>query len=141
MNFAGPRAFARQMLAGDRLALRPVLDRIQATGEWTELVLYRAGRWQVELVVIRPNVVIPKHRHLRVDSCDVALGGAGSIEIGQRPSRPFERAMRGAIAANLVRVPKGEWHGGAGGEQGGVFLSFQEWDGEPGFITEDWQAW
>jgi hypothetical protein len=39
-------------------------------------------------------------------------------------------------------VPRAAWHEGHAGPDGVVWLSFQEWrDGEPGFVTEDWQPW
>lgn len=140
-SFAGPRAFARHMLADDRLRLRPLLDQMQSTEQWSEMVLFRESCWQAALIIIRPNVLVPKHRHLRVASCDIGLGGSGLLTIEPvMADRPADRPMRGPLAANLIRIPKGAWHGGPAGPQGGAFLSFQQWDGEPGFIAEDWEA-
>lgn len=130
------------MLADDRLKLAPQLHLIQSTDHWTEVVLYRETNWQVALIVIRPDVVVPRHRHVRVDSCDVALGGSGIVDIEPlHHGRIGEKAMRGPLAANLIRVPRRAWHGGKTGPQGGVFLSFQQWFGEPGMISEDWEPW
>jgi quercetin dioxygenase-like cupin family protein len=138
-QFAGPRAFARHMLAGDRLQLRPLFDSAHAfAGIATESVVFREGCWQVELVAMLPGAVVPRHRHNRVDSVDLVLGGTGRGDVA---GRPLGAPQRGRLAANLVRVPKGRWHGGQAGEQGVLYLSFQQWDGPPGLISEDWEAW
>jgi len=139
-TFAGPRAFARFMLKDDRLLIRPRLDSITlVSGYVVEVILFREACWQVELITMLPGVAVPKHRHNRVDSCDLMLGGTtASVEIGGRMVKPFQR---GQLAANLVRVGKGVWHHGQPEENGAVYLSFQKWDGEPGLIGEDWETW
>lgn len=139
-SFPGPRGFARYMLDGDRLLIRPQLDSISIFGGYAiEVILFREACWQVELITMLPGVVVPKHRHNRVDSCDLMIGGTpGCVEIGERAISPLRR---GSLAANLVRVGKGVWHHGKSGKSGAVYLSFQKWDGEPGLISEDWEAW
>jgi hypothetical protein len=139
-TFAGSRAFARYMLRDDRLLIRPRLNLITVFGEYAiEVVLFRESCWQVELITMLPGAVVPMHRHNRVDSCDLMLGGTTSdVVIGGKSVKPFQR---GPITANLVRVGKGVWHHGQPEENGAVYLSFQRWDGEPGLISEDWEVW
>lgn len=140
-TFAGPRAFARHMLKDDRLLLRPHVGDVAiapAPGGWAiECVLFREACWQVELVVLTPGVVAPRHRHNRVDSCDLLLAGRPSaITVGDVIRAPA--AQRGSLAANLIRIGKGVWHSGEP-SNGAVYLSFQKWDGEPGVIGDDWE--
>ncbi len=138
MTFAGPRAFARHMLSRG-IAAQPLLGGLNAFGGIAmEGVLYRSGEWQVELVALMPGAVVPKHRHMRVDSVDLALGGDGVVVVGNREMR---QQRRGRAEANLLRIGKGAWHEGAAGENGALYLSFQQWDGNPGLISEDWHAW
>lgn len=139
-TFAGPRAFARFMLRDDRLLIRPQLDSIAVFGGYAiEVVLFRQACWQVELITMLPGANVPMHRHMRVDSCDLMIGGTtAGVVIGGRAVKPFQR---GPLASNLVRVGKGVWHGGQPEGNGAVYLSFQRWDGEPGLISEDWEAW
>ena len=137
-SFAGPRAFARYMLREDRVSLRPLYDRIMTYGGGTlESILFREGPWQVELIAAMPNASAPMHRHLRCASADLLLNGSvrGTVE-GRGFSPP-----RGPLQAQLKTIGKGEWHGGSAGPQGFIYLSFQQWDGEPDFISEDWEAW
>lgn len=139
MNWRSVKHFARDMLRGDRLCLRPESGLVSGCDLWSEFILFREGEFQVELITFRPGSVVPRHCHLRSDSCDLWLGGPGSeFEIGGRAG-PSE--ARGALAANLVAVPAGVWHGGHAGILGAAYLSFQKWDGEPDFISRDWQAW
>lgn len=133
------RAFARSMLAGDRLTLAPNLGLMSSTEQWSESVIYRDGSFQIQLVVLRPNVQVARHCHRRVESLDLALCGSGHLYIGER-SQAFGAGMRGSLAANLVPIKRGVWHAGASGPVGGSYLSFQQWDGEPGFISEDWEC-
>lgn len=139
-TFPGSRAFARFMLRDDRLLIRPLLDSITVFSDYAiEVILFREACWQVELITMLPGAIVPMHRHNRVDSCDLMLGGTTSgVVIGGRRVKPFQR---GSIPANLVRVGKGAWHRGQPESSGAVYLSFQHWDGEPGLISEDWETW
>jgi len=139
MSAPGLRRYARTMLADNRLALAPSLDGVQSTADWTEATLHTAGEYQTQLIVLRPGTHVPRHRHLRCDSLDVALCGNGQVQIGAYAAG-FGAGRRGPLAANLVHVPRGEWHGGEVGHAGMVFLSFQHWIGPPGFISDDWEA-
>lgn len=136
-SFAGPRAFARYMLRDDRLLIRPQLDSIHVFNNYAiELVLFRESCWQVELITMLPDAVVPVHRHNRVDSCDLML--AGDIDGVVVGGVSVSHIRRGSLPANLVRVGKGIWHGGRPAKQGAVYLSFQKWDGPPGVISDDW---
>lgn len=136
-SFAGPRAFARYMLHGG-LKLRPMYDQIMDyRGLGLETVLFREACWQVELLAAMPDSAIPMHRHLRCASADLLLNGTVS---GTISGRGFS-APRGPLEAQLKTISIGEWHGGASGPHGFVYLSFQKWNGEPTFISQDWEAW
>lgn len=139
MNFTGVRAFARHMLQDNRLLLRPLPDSCFVFGSVAmEGVLFREGCWQVELASMPPDVRVPKHRHNRVDSADLLLFGGGVARVagGENSARP-----RGALAANLVLVPRGVWHEGESGPAGVMYLSFQRWhDGPVGLLSDDWEA-
>jgi quercetin dioxygenase-like cupin family protein len=129
------RHFAKAMLAGNRLRIEPDLSRIRAFRGALEVILYREGCWQVELVAGLPGTPIPQHRHLRVDSYELCLGGSVDAAIN---GIAMKNAQRGSLCANLIRIPLGAWHGGDAGANGVVFLSFQKWQGEPSFISDDW---
>lgn len=139
-TFAGPRAFARFMLRDDRLLIRPVINSISVFGSYCiEAVLFRDACWQVELVTMLPGAVVPKHRHNRVDSCDLLISGwSPAVVIG---GKSVKAVRHEALLPNLVRIGKGVWHEGQPERNGAVYLSFQKWDGEPGLISEDWDEW
>jgi hypothetical protein len=138
-SFTGPRAFGRYMLREGRLPLRPLYDQIMAfRGRILESILFREGCWQVELVVGMPHAGTEMHRHLRCASADLLLNGTVSGTVG---GRGVSHPKRGELAAQLRTIGKGEWHGGASGPDGLVYLSFQKWDGEPTFISQDWEPW
>lgn len=137
MKYRSAKHFARQMLAGDRLTIAPDYTRMKAMKGWTEVILLRDENCQVALVTVQPNITVPRHRHLRVDSVDLAIAGhASRFEIDGHWG---PRAMRGPLAANLVAVPAGVAHGGTAAAEGATFLTFQFWDGEPGYASDDWE--
>lgn len=138
-SFAGPRGFARHMLAEGRLQLRPLYDQIMTfRGAILETILFRESVWQVELVAAMPGAGAEMHRHLRCASADLLLNGEVLGTVG---GRGVGSPTRGSLAAQIKTIGKGEWHGGAAGENGLVYLSFQQWDDEPTFISRDWEAW
>lgn len=132
--------FARRMLADDRLLMRPPMDGLRWADGWGEAILYRDGPWQVELVMLLPGVDVPMHRHMRCESCDVALSGSGEI-VTERFRGPFGRDESRPLARTVLRIPAGMLHGGKAGPSGCLWLSFQRWAGEPAHISEDWQTW
>lgn len=135
-SFAGPRAFARHMLRSGGIPLRPLHDQVMAYGGNTiESILFREACWQIELIAALPNAAAPRHRHLRCASADLRLNGTATYN-----GREFG-APRGELSGQLKTIGRGEWHGGFAGPQGFVYLSFQQWDGAPDFISQDWEAW
>ena len=137
-SFPGPRAFARWALRDGRVELRPLYDKIMTyNGTTLETVLFREGCWQIELIAVLPKASAPMHRHLRCASADLLLNGSVSGTVEGRGFSP----PRGPLQAQLKTIGKGEWHGGAAGSEGFVYLSFQQWDGEPTFISQDWEPW
>lgn len=137
-SFAGPRAFARHMLKDGRLPLRPLYDQLMTYGGTTlESVLFRESCWQVELIAAMPNASAPMHRHLRCASADLLLNGTVCGTVSGRGFSP----PRGPLEAQLKTIGIGEWHEGSAGPEGFIYLSFQQWVGEPTFISQDWEAW
>lgn len=131
MSDLSARAFARQALR-DGLRLAPT-GHLRITEHWTELVLYRNGARQVELIVLQPGACVPPHKHLRCDSADFALAGNGHINV-KGHALPFG-------LGRLLSVPLGVAHSGSAGSEGAAYLSFQVWrGGKPALITDDWEA-
>ena len=135
MGTASARRFAREALRNG-LPLAPTGD-LRITERWTELVLYRDGARQVELVVLQPGVTVPRHKHLRCESADVSLAGTGVFEIAGRVLDFTHDGQR--CGRRLFDVPRDTPHGGASGAGGAAYLSFQVWQGQPGFIADDWE--
>lgn len=141
MMFRGVRHYARHMLEGDRLRLSRGLQAMRCAYQWVEIVLHRDGPWQTQLNVFLPGAAVPMHRHLRCDSVDITLAGSGLVDVLPWRGVPLANPAHAPLAAQLLPVPRGVWHGGLAGEHGAALLSFQHWaDGEPDFISADWEA-
>jgi quercetin dioxygenase-like cupin family protein len=125
-----PRQFAREAMRNG-LPLTAA-GPLRIGPHWTELVLYRDGPRQIELVVLHPHAQVPPHRHLRCDSADVALAGGGEVRVEGR-AFPFGLGP-------ILSVPVGVVHSGCAGPDGAAYLSFQIWQGEPTYIASDWEA-
>lgn len=134
------KAYAREMLKGDRLRLSRGLQAMRCSREWVEIVLHRDGCWQTQLSVIMPGVTVPSHRHRRCDSYDITLSGSGLVDVEPRWLNFPLANLDIALGAQLLHVPKMAWHGGIAGPDGACMVSFQRWDGEPDFISADWEA-
>lgn len=142
MTFPNVRAFARHMLRDGRLSIRFEPAALHFDGHAFQLVLWREDCWQLELVTLMPNLVVPQHRHDNCSTYDVYLGGNAKLEsteaVERQVARLADRLARGAPLFG-VSVPAGTPHGGTVGPQGDCFLSFQRWSGPARFIHEDWQ--
>lgn len=144
-SFAGPRAFARHMLATG-FPMHPFIGGMRTApeghpgGRAMEGILFREGPWQILLLVMPPNCTVQKHRHGRFASAELSLGGGGTAFVANRVYVAPE-VRRGSVDANVVCLARGEWHEGFAGPNGSIFLSFQQWfDGPPAFISDDWEA-
>lgn len=91
----------------------------------TAMVLFRHGRFQVELYLIHPNMAIPTHCHPNMESVIVRLG-AGNL--GKRTPEGVSDIW-GAMAPVLY---PGEVHGGRPlgfSPKGYAMLTFEHWLG------------
>lgn len=136
-SFLGPRHFARSMLAEGLPVKLDQTRQIRAyPGGAIEVILFRESCWQIEIIAGMPGGSAPRHKHMHVDSCELGIGGWVLAEIGQHE---VTRKVRGELTANLIGVPAGQWHGGAAGPDGVMWISFQRWhDMAPTWITDDW---
>ena len=112
----------------------------------TGLTIYRSGQYQVQLFTATPNTVIPSHTHPNVDSYEVALSGM-EFYLNDKVVLPRWYANQKAPDSNLsishykvVRVLPDCPHSAAAGENGGSFMSVQQWlnDVEPTSVGNDW---
>ena len=105
-----------------------------------ELVLFREGQYQAEMLVMYAQSEAVPHRHPDVDSMDVHLAGTGQAFIG---GRLMPQAALGAAAMSTRRrivIPRNVVHYGKA-ETDVVVISLQKWhnDVEPTFITDNWE--
>jgi hypothetical protein len=139
-EFASLKAYARAMLSGDRLTLSRAVQPMRCTPGYIEIVLHRSGQWQTELSIILAGAQIPEHRHMRCASFDLALAGAGCISVLPHVIDLHPWLDDVPLAAQLLEVPRGAWHSGQAGPDGGAFITFQRWDGPPDFVGLDWEG-
>lgn len=111
------------------------------------IVLYREGRFQVQMLICAPNVKIPPHTHPNVDSYEVSLDGGIDFIIDGRRTIPLKVLDRRAGDASAwrgfaVRVRPGVLHWANVGSQGGAFLSIQYWPHglEMTSVGHDWDG-
>lgn len=110
-------------------------------------VLYRAGCWQVQLFILKPNCVVPEHRHPNVDSYEVFLSGDVEFTLDAQIAMPMGlSAVPGfdghhEMLGTHIRVAPGMWHGATSGAKGGLFLSIQQWlnNVPPTNVGDDWE--
>jgi hypothetical protein len=98
--------------------------------------LHREGQFQVQLYILRPNIIVPDHTHPNVDSFEVAIRGVTFRHSGS----VFLTPNRNDLIGRAIYVGHDQWHGGYSSDQGGVFLSVQEWlNGvKPSTVADDW---
>jgi hypothetical protein len=137
MSFHNLRAFARYMLRDGRLQMPTELCRMHFDGRAFQLVMFRDGPWQLELVTLMPNIVVPRHSHPNVSTFGIYLGGSGALDSSEYIERQINKLRSGTMLG--VTTPAGEEHGGSVGPDGLCFLSFQQWSVEPSMLHEDWQ--
>ncbi len=134
------KAFARRYMRGE-VALRVPADAVRMLVNSTEVVLYRDGQFQVELITLRKGCIVPPHTHPNIDTYEVVLsGGAAAVaSVGRH-----RHTSRQVVA--IVPIPQGVVHSAAPGPDfDTAILSIQYWHNgvPPTFITDDWEgdAW
>jgi len=109
-------------------------DVVRITDNSTSNIIYRAGRFQVQQVIMTPNSMITSHRHPNVDS--IVLYGSGDMTFHRNDDPVFVGINCGQ---DLLRIGPNDWHSGEYGPRGGVFYTVQHWlDGAPGLVIDDW---
>lgn len=96
----------------------------------TGLVWFRHGQFQVEMFIVPPHYIIPEHTHPNVSSYEMYVGGDIAFShsgkwvtdenLIKMPGAPDNRGA-------LIKVRTSDKHGGSFGDNGGVFISIQQW--------------
>jgi len=119
----------------------PFKDSIFFTDKVHSLCLFRKGQFQLVLNTVKPNTIIPEHRHPGVDSSPVYLGGNLRLaleSVGYEKSKEWdsmqkENPKNGTHALFGVSIEgyTGDLHGLQSLEGGGSFLVFEKWHTMP----------
>jgi len=101
-------------------------SQIINTDDATSMPIFKKGRYQVELYLIKPYEVVPYHSHPEIEIITLYLGGGGNSEIG--PMSIHNTGNKWGVIAN--RLPPGQYHGGnteRGKNKGFCLIAFQKW--------------
>jgi hypothetical protein len=124
----------------------PFLDGIFFTDIAASVILFREGKFQVELYVSKPNSVAPYHGHENVDSVLMYL--TGNMVFGknhiekdlskfQIPNATIPEVH--CLFGEQEILESGELHNLTTLKEGGSFFSFEKWhDREPNSVTVNW---
>ena len=101
----------------------------------TGVVINRKNQFQIEMFIVLPNVIIPEHIHPNIDSYEIAISGMTFIHSGITMM-----TSEGSCSGMSIYVDHSHWHGGYSSENGGFFLSAQQWlNGvQPTSVGNDW---
>lgn len=103
-----------------------------------ETVLFREGRFQVEQIILFPNVDVPSHRHPNLDTYECHVAGAGEAWIeGVKLPYTNDYTRHPRLRRFLIRSDQMHW---GVAHTMNIVISFQQWfnDVPPTFITDDW---
>jgi hypothetical protein len=114
----------------------PVITKVE---DVTTVLMYRVDQFQVQMICVPPNYIIPEHVHPNIDSYEVGIGGGMCFsrnghwitnETIDFHGRKIEWHGAGTLnkkRGSAIRVKPNDIHGGMFGPEGGVFLSVQQW--------------
>lgn len=114
----------------------PVVTKVE---DVTTVLMYRDSQFQVQMICVPPNYIIPEHTHPNIDSYEVGVGGGmcfsrnGHWITNETIDHHAPRIQwNGAGTLNkkrgsCIRVRPTDVHGGMFGPEGAVFLSVQQW--------------
>lgn len=114
----------------------------------TSITWYRSGPFQVQLIIIEPDTIIPEHKHPNMDSFEVYSGGKinfylnGKLETEDWKLLDIKGDEVAPNRGNFIRVRPDSMHGGIFGPGGSIFFSVQKWlNGvSPKDVTQDWDG-
>jgi hypothetical protein len=128
----------------------PFKDPVYVTDISYSYVLYRAGQYQAELYLIKPNHDTPDHSHPGVESIIMIWGGDLNTRIdGQLVEYPstYNSQNMGDGTSNLFgacskKLTDKETHAVITGPKGGALLSLEKWPNGivPTSVTVRWQG-
>lgn len=123
----------------------PFKNAIYFTEMTASLCLFRAGKYQVELYLVKPDMECPPHSHPGVDSYFVYL--TGHLEFGQEDGTFInsdegqEEGPNGAhmMLGRAIAALNGEKHAVRSHAPGASYLSFEKWnEGSPDSVAVNW---
>lgn len=141
--------FARWYVDAKHPLKIPFHDPIYVTDVSISLILYRAGPWQVELYLVKPNAKVPEHSHPTMDSIEYFWAGDFALDVGDEETvRTLQEALNAeaftggsALFGQWVRTNAETKHSGVSGPRGGAFLSMQKWlNGKPRSASRAWEG-
>ena len=102
----------------------------------TEVVLYREGQLQIELITLKRGRHIPRHCHPNIDTYEIIIGGGddASAIVGNRSHHKGHKDR-------IVLIEAGVYHEAwVDNNADTALLSVQYWHNNipPSFITDDW---
>lgn len=127
----------------------PVVTKVE---DVTTVLLCRDKEFQVQMICVPPNYIIPEHVHPNIDSYEVGVGGGMCFsrngkwitnETIDHHGKNIRWDGPGALnkkRGSSIRVRPSDVHGGMFGDEGAVFLSVQHWlNGvEPSCVGSDY---
>lgn len=119
----------------------PLHNQVKVSEGSHELILFREGQYQAELITLYANREVQPHRHPDVASVDVHLCGTGEAYIAGRLMPPAHLEGHPLSTRRRLTIPRNVEHWGRS-ETNVVVLSLQKWyDGvTPTFITDNWEG-
>ena len=128
--------------------IKPPFDKpIHATDIAYALCVYRSGRFQVELYIVKPNTETTKHSHPNINSISMYLTGnmtfAKENEEYIDLSKLQKEGANGThvLLGSIAETNNGKVHSLKVGPEGGAFLIFEFWkDRDPVSVTVHWEG-
>jgi len=138
--------FASDFLAS-RTAYLQVLE-FRNSGNRASIIAKREGRFQAELVLWGPNLVLPAHRHPHINALESHVSGDMILVFGDTEQEANDFLARASVwpsrklHGRFIPVRPQDWHGGKTGPTGASFWSIQEWSGDEPMTAAgvDWDS-
>lgn len=127
----------------------PFEEKVYNTDISMSYVLYREGRYQAELYLVKPNTESPEHSHPGVENMIMVLGGdvhfsenKKYIDLSEHYDGPAENGTNKLFGMCSSKLTDQGTHALFAGDKGGAFISFEKWpeDVEPCSVTIRWEG-